>query len=203
MKRDFKSISSKTYDVIVIGGGIVGAGVARDTTLRGLDTLLVEKDDFGSGTTSRSTRLIHGGLRYLAQLDFGLVRQDLSEREVMLRIAPHLVHHLPFLIPVHNTFLNIKMALGVTLYDVISFDKTLPNHKYFSKKKTLELEPGLKVNNLQGSYLYSDCEIALTERLNFETALSAYQGGATVVNHARVTNLIREDNSDHRRGNKR
>jgi glycerol-3-phosphate dehydrogenase len=192
MKRDFKSISGKTYDVIVIGGGIVGAGVARDTTLRGLDTLLIEKDDFGSGTTSRSTRLIHGGLRYLAQLDFGLVRQDLSEREVMLRIAPHLVHHLSFLIPVHNIFLNITMAMGVTLYDVISFDKTLPNHKYLSKKKTLELEPGLKVKNLQGSYLYSDCGIPLTERLNFETALSAYEGGATVVNHAHVTNLIRE-----------
>ncbi|MGA2160028.1 MAG: glycerol-3-phosphate dehydrogenase/oxidase [Dehalococcoidia bacterium] len=194
MKRDFKSIPGKNYDVIVIGGGIVGAGVARDTTLRGLDTLLVEKDDFGSGTTSRSTRLIHGGLRYLAQLEFGLVRQDLSEREVMLRIAPHLVHHLPFLIPVHNTFLNIKMALGVTLYDVISFDKTLPNHRYFSRKKTLELEPGLKVDNLQGSYEYSDCDIPLTERLNFETALSASEGGATVVNHARVTNLIRENN---------
>jgi glycerol-3-phosphate dehydrogenase len=194
MKRDFKSIPNKTYDVIVIGGGIVGAGVARDTTLRGLDTLLIEKDDFGSGTTSRSTRLIHGGLRYLAQLEFALVRQDLSEREVMLRIAPHLVHHLSFLIPVHNTFLNIKMALGVTLYDVISFDKTLPNHKYFSKKKTLELEPGLKIDNLQGSYMYSDCAIPLTERLNFETALSAYEGGATVVNHARITKLIREDN---------
>ncbi len=192
MKRDFKSISDKTYDVIVIGGGIVGAGVARDTTLRGLDTLLIEKDDFGAGTTSRSTRLIHGGLRYLAQLDFGLVRQDLSEREVMLRIAPHLVHHLSFLIPVHSTFLNVEMALGVTLYDVLSFDKTLPNHKYFSKKKTLELEPGLKVKNLQGSYLYSDCEIPLTERLNFETALSAYENGATVVNHARATGLVRE-----------
>ena len=194
MKRDFQSISSKTYDVIVIGGGIVGAGIARDLTLRGLDTLLVEKDDFGSGTTSRSTRLIHGGLRYMAQLEFGLVRQDLSEREVLLRIAPHLVHPLPFLIPIHGTFLNIEMALGVTLYDVLSFDKTLPNHSYYGKNKTLELEPGLKVPNLQGSYLYYDCKIPLTERLNFETALSACEGGATVVNHARVTKVLREGN---------
>lgn len=192
MKRDFNSIPGKTYDVIVIGGGIVGAGIARDTTLRGLDTLLLEKEDFGSGTTSRSTRLIHGGLRYLRQLEFGLVRQDLSEREVLLRIAPHLVHPLSFFIPIPNLSLNIAMALGTTLYDVISFDKTLPNHTYLGKKKTLSEEPGLRVQGLQGSYVYSDCAIPLTERLNFETALSACENGATVVNHARVTNLIRE-----------
>jgi glycerol-3-phosphate dehydrogenase len=194
MKRDFKTISSKTYDVIVIGGGIVGAGIARDLTLRGLDTLLLEKEDFGSGTTSRSTRLGHGGLRYMAQLDFGLVRQDLSEREVLLRIAPHLVHPLPFLLPVHSTFLTVEMGLGTTLYDVLSFDKTLPNHKFYSRKKTMELEPGLKVPNLQGSYLYYDCKIPFTERLNFETALSACEGGATVVNHARVTGVLRDNN---------
>ena len=192
MQRDFSSISAKAYDVIVIGGGIVGAGIARDTTLRGLDTLLLEKEDFGSGTTSRSTRLIHGGLRYLRQLEFGLVRQDLSEREVLLRIAPHLVHPLSFFIPIPSFYLNVAMLLGTTLYDVISFDKTLPNHTYLSKKKTLAQEPGLKVQGLQGSYVYSDCAIPLTERLNFETALSAGENGAAVVNHARVTGLIRE-----------
>ena len=192
MKRDFKSIAGKTFDVIVIGGGIVGAGIARDTTLRGLDTLLLEKEDFGSGTTSRSTRLIHGGLRYLRQLEFGLVRQDLSEREVMLRIAPHLVHPLSFFIPIPNISLNIAMALGTTLYDVVSYDKTLPNHKYLSKNKTLSEEPGLKVKGLQCSYVYSDCAIPFTERLNFETALSAYENGATVINHARVSNLLKE-----------
>ena len=192
MKRDFKAVAGKTFDVIVIGGGIVGAGIARDTTLRGLDTLLLEKEDFGSGTTSRSTRLIHGGLRYLRQLEFGLVRQDLSEREVLLRIAPHLVHPLSFFIPIPNLSLNVAMLLGTTLYDVISYDKTLPNHRYLNKGKTLAEEPGLRVKGLQGSYVYSDCAIPLTERLNWETALSAAEGGATVVNHARVTNILRE-----------
>ncbi|MBN1691640.1 MAG: glycerol-3-phosphate dehydrogenase/oxidase [Dehalococcoidia bacterium] len=194
MKRDFEAISGKTFDVIVIGGGIVGAGVARDTTLRGLDTLLLEKDDFGSGTTSRSTRLIHGGLRYLRQLEFGLVRQDLSEREVMMRIAPHLVYPLSFFIPIPNFSLNFAMFFGTILYDVISFDKTLPNHKYLSRATTLAEEPGLRVEGLQGSYVYSDCAIPLTERLNWETALSAAEGGASVVNHARVTNVLREGN---------
>ncbi len=194
MKRDFKAISGKTFDVIVIGGGIVGAGVARDTALRGLDTLLLEKDDFGSGTTSRSTRLAHGGLRYLRQLEFGLVRQDLSEREVLLRIAPHLVYPLSFFIPIPNFSLNFAMFFGTILYDVISFDKTLPNHRYLSKATTLAEEPGLKVQGLEGSYVYSDCAIPLTERLNWENALSASENGATVVNHARVSGILREGN---------
>jgi len=194
MKRDFKAVAGKTFDVIVIGGGIIGAGVARDIALRGLDTLLLEKEDFGSGTTSRSTRLIHGGLRYLRQLEFGLVRQDLSEREVLMRIAPHLVHPLSFFIPIPNFSLNVAMLMGTTLYDVISFDKTLPNHTYLNKAKTLAEEPGLKVKGLQGSYVYSDCAIPLTERLNWETALSAAEAGATVINHAKVTNVLREGN---------
>lgn len=192
MKRNFKAISEKNYDVIVIGGGIVGAGIARDLALRGLDALLLEKEDFGYGTTSRSTRLIHGGLRYLRQLEFGLVRQDLSEREVLLRIAPHLVHPLSFFIPIPTSFLNVSMLLGTTLYDVISFDKTLPNHKYLNRAKTLAEEPGLKVKGLQGSYVYSDCAIPLTERLNFETALSASENGATVINHAKVNKVLLE-----------
>jgi len=194
MKRDFKAITGKTFDVIVIGGGIVGAGVARDTALRGLDTLLLEKDDFGSGTTSRSTRLIHGGLRYLRQLEFGLVRQDLSEREVLLRIAPHLVYPLSFFIPIPNFSLNFAMFFGTILYDIISFDKTLPNHRYLSRATTLAEEPSLKVQGLEGSYVYSDCAIPLTERLNWENALSAAESGATVVNHAKVTGILREAN---------
>ncbi len=194
MLRNFKSVAEKEYDVIIIGGGIVGTGVARDAVLRGLSTLLLEKEDFGSGTTSRSTRLIHGGLRYLRQLEFGIVRQDLREREVLMRIAPHLVHPLTFLIPIHSTILNMTMALGVTLYDLISYDKTMPNHKYLNRQKTLEQEPGLKVKNLQGSYVYYDCQVPYPERLNFETALSAFENGAAVVNHARVNRLLREGN---------
>ncbi|MCX6004796.1 MAG: glycerol-3-phosphate dehydrogenase/oxidase [Chloroflexi bacterium] len=194
MKRDFKAIAGKTFDVIIIGGGIVGAGVARDTTLRGLDTLLLEKEDFAYGTTSRSTRLIHGGLRYLRQLEFKLVRQDLSEREVLLRIAPNLVRPLAFLIPVPNIYLNVAMFFGTMLYDIISFDKTLPSHRFLSKGKTLTEEPGLEVKGLQGSYEYYDCQVAFPERLNFETALSASENGASVINHARVIGLLRDGN---------
>lgn len=192
MQRDFRAITGKTFDVIVIGGGIVGAGIARDTQLRGLTTLLLEKEDFGYGTTSRSTRLAHGGLRYLRQLEFGLVRQDLYEREVLMRIAPHLVYPLTFLIPIHSTILNFVMLMGVILYDVISYDKTLPNHRYLNNKKTLEQEPNLRVKNLRGSYIYYDCQVPFPERLNLENALSAAENGAIVVNHAPVTGIIKE-----------
>src|SRR5919107_5484126 len=107
------------FDLVVIGGGIVGCGIARDAALRGLTVALVEKHDFGSGTTSGSTRLIHGGLRYLATADFALVRLDLREREILLRIAPHLVTPLRFLLPFYRTsaFTRLKMRAGMWLYD--------------------------------------------------------------------------------------
>jgi glycerol-3-phosphate dehydrogenase len=100
LERNFGDLAGKNFDLIILGGGIVGTGIARDATLRGLRTLLVEKDDFAYGTTSRSSRLIHGGLRYLSHLQFGLVRQDMREKEILLKIAPHLVHPLAFIIPI-------------------------------------------------------------------------------------------------------
>src|SRR5262249_47045253 len=111
--------SSLPFDVIVIGGGIIGTGIARDAALRGLRVALVEREDFGAGTTSRSTRLIHGGLRYLEQGDFGLVRQDLRERELLLRNARHLVRALPFLVPFYRrgTFDRLKLRAGLAVYD--------------------------------------------------------------------------------------
>ena len=116
MKRDFAEVTGKTFDLIVVGGGIIGACIARDAALRGLKTLLLEKDDFASGTTSRSTRLIHGGFRYLQHFEFGLVREDLREREILLKIAPHLVHPLPFLIPITTPMDHLIMAMGTLLY---------------------------------------------------------------------------------------
>jgi len=192
MRRDFDALAGQTFDLIVIGGGIIGAGIARDAALRGLHTLLLEKEDFAYGTTSRSSRLIHGGLRYLQRLEFHLVRGDLREREVLLAIAPHLVHPLPFVIPVtHGSRLQrIALALGMHLYDLLSFDKSLPSHHYLSRSETLELEPGLELERLAGSYLYYDCQVPFMERLCLENAISAAEHGAIVVNHARVTSLL-------------
>ena len=191
MKRDFGSLEN-TFDVVVIGGGIIGCGIARDSALRGLKTLLLEKEDFSYGTTSRSSRLIHGGLRYLRQFQFGLVRQDMREREVLLRIAPHLVHPLPFLIPLAKPSDRAVMAAGTLLYDILSFDKTLPSRKHFSHAETLLMEPDLRIEGLRGSYRYHDCEVPFTERLCLENALSAAENGAIVLNHAKVTDILKD-----------
>ena len=194
MKRDFADIAGKTFDLIVIGGGIIGAGVARDASLRGLKTLLLEKDDFAYGTTARSTRLIHGGFRYLKTYEFGLVREDLREREILLKIAPHLVHPLPFLIPLMKPADRFIMMAGTLLYDILSFDKSLPGRKYFSRDETNKMEPNLKLPGVRGSYLYYDSQIWFTERLCLENIISAVENGATVLNHAKVIGIVKDGN---------
>jgi glycerol-3-phosphate dehydrogenase len=197
LKRDFVAAAAETYDAIVIGGGIVGAGIARDAALRGFRTLLLEKEDFAYGTTSRSSRLIHGGLRYLKQLDLGLVRQDLREREILLSIAPHLVSPLAFVIPVSSSspLQRAALPLGLLLYDLLFFRKSLPSHRKLSRRETLEFEPGLEPKGLAGSYLYYDCQVPFAERLCLENALCAAEHGATILNHARVVGLLREGSS--------
>jgi len=197
LKRDFDAAAAETYDVIVIGGGIIGAGIAHDATLRGLRTLLLDKEDFACGTTSRSSRLIHGGLRYLKQLDLGLVHQDLREREILLSIAPHLVSPLAFVIPVSSTkpLQRAVLPFGLLLYDLLFFRKSLPSHRRLSRRETLEFEPGLEPKGLVGSYLYYDCQVPFAERLCLENALSAAEHGATILNHARVSGLLRDGNS--------
>jgi len=197
MKRDFSSISKDTFDLILIGGGIIGAGVARDAALRGLNVLLLEKDDFACGTTSGSTRLIHGGLRYLRMLDFKLVHQDLHEREILLKIAPHLVHRLEFVIPLIKTepFYRITLPFGLWLYNRFSHGASLPSSYHLSAKKTLELEPCLyNTAGLAGSYLYYDAQVAYTERLCLENLLDAAAHGAVINNHTPVTSLIMKEN---------
>ena len=195
INRNFKALAGETFDLIVVGGGIIGAGIARDAALRGLKTLLIEKDDFACGTTSRSSRLIHGGLRYLRHMEFGLVRQDMREREVLLHIAPHLVHPLPFLIPVTQPLEWVTMALGMRLYDLLSFDKSLPSRHYLSRRETLDMEPGLEMKKLRGAYLYYDCQAPFVERLCLENVLSAAEHGALTFNHARLIGMLRDGNA--------
>jgi glycerol-3-phosphate dehydrogenase len=190
------ALKDQQFDIAVVGGGIIGAGIARDAAMRGLRVALFEKDDYGSGTSSRSTRLIHGGLRYLEMLDFALVRMDLKERETLLHIAPHLVRPLPFLVPFYSKslFYRAKLRIGMYLYDWLSFDKSLPNHKYYSTKETLKLEPALQSEGLQGAFIYYDGQVALVERLTMENILSAQQHGAQCFNHASVQGLVKQGN---------
>lgn len=196
MKRDFTNLKTEQFDLIIIGGGIIGTGVARDAALRGLRTLLVEREDFAYGTTSRSTRLIHGGLRYLRMLDFKLVRQDLKEREILLNIAPHLVHRLEFVIPLLRSapYYRFVLPFGLRLYNILSHGTSLPPCNHLSASETLTFEPSLKnTEGLTGSFLYYDCQAEYTERLCIENVLDAAGKGATILNHAVMTKLLQKD----------
>ena len=190
-------LGERTFDLIIIGGGIVGAGIARDAALRGLRVALFEKNDFGGGTTAGSTRLIHGGLRYLEMLDFRLVRLDLRERETLLRIAPHLVKPLEFLVPFYNrSFLyRWKMRAGMILYDLLSFDKSLPRHRFLSADEIKASEPQLQDEGLQGAAAYYDAQASSPERLCLENLLEAHEHCAVLCNYAEVTGAVRSGNA--------
>jgi len=168
------------FDVVIIGAGINGAGIARDAAMRGLKVLLIDKGDPGCGTTSASTRLIHGGLRYLEHFEFGLVRESLHEREILLRIAPDFVKPLPIAIPIYKQGKRGRLTIrdGMILYDLLSWGKSLPGHRMLSRAQTLERWPGLNPEGLVGSALYYDAQVAFPERLVAANVRSAREFGA-------------------------
>ncbi|XP_045512565.1 glycerol-3-phosphate dehydrogenase, mitochondrial isoform X1 [Pieris brassicae] len=184
-----------TYDVLIIGGGATGAGCALDATTRGLRTALVESDDFASGTSSRSTKLIHGGVRYLQkailQLDYEqykMVKEALHERANMLEVAPHLTRPLPILLPVYKWWQVPYYWFGIKMYDLVAGDRNLKSSYYLSKNNTLELFPMLKSDNLCGGIVYYDGQQD-DARMNLAIALTAARHGATIANHVRVLKL--------------
>jgi len=184
-----------SYDVIVIGGGINGVGIARESALQGFKTLLLEKDDICSGVSAWSGRLAHGGLRYLEHYDFALVRESLLERERLIKNAPHLAKHVSWLMPVyrHNKRPGWLVELGMLLFDILSFDKSAPWHRYLSKKKTIARFPDIDQKGLQGGFQYWDGQIELAERLCVEISIDAIKNGAEIKTHAQVSAPILEN----------
>ena len=178
-------IHGEQFDVAIVGGGIIGCGIARDAALRGLRVALFEKRDFGSGTTSASTRIVHGGLRYLEMLDFRLVRMDLRERETLLRIAPHLVRPLEFVIPFFegDGVSSLKLRAGLTLYDTLSFDKSLPSRRWLSPEEAAAADPALRRPDVRGAAAYYDARVDSPERLSLENVLDAERHGAVALNY--------------------
>ncbi len=197
---------SRQYDLIVIGGGITGASVAYEAASRGLSVALLERSDYGSKTSAATSKLIHGGLRYLANMEFGLVRESLRERRVMENIAPNFVYPIANMIVSDRQFLTSRkniLKLGMILYDILSFDKKrtwdkskeLPCHSMLSKKDAIKLEPALDHDDLTGSLMYYDCISICPERLTLAFIKSAQACGADTANYMEVRGFINEGNA--------
>ena len=186
--KALSDIADREFDVIVIGAGINGAGIAREAARRNLRVLLLDKGDIAGGTSAWSTRLIHGGLRYLEHGELKLVRESLRERERLLSAAPHLVRPLPMLVPVYAGGRRSLSAIraGMLAYDLLSFDKSLGRHRMLSRAETLRRAPGLSAKGLRGAALYFDAQVEYAERLVLENVLSAREWGASVLTYARV-----------------
>lgn len=181
-------------DVVVIGAGINGSGIARDAAMRGLRVALFEREDVSHATSAWSSRMIHGGIKYLENYEIDLVRESLREREWLLRFAPHLVRPLPFLMPFlhRNRRSPWLLRAGMIAYDVLSFDKSVDHHRLFSRRRALAEAPGLDPRDLAGGALFYDAQAEYAERLSVENVLSAREHGAAVRTHTAVTRLLLE-----------
>lgn len=183
-------LSSHPVDLLIVGAGITGAGVARDAAMRGLRAAVVDQGDFGSGTSSKSSRLVHGGLRYLEMADFKLVFEASRERRTLLRIAPHLVWPQSFIFPVHsNARVSLwKLAAGLWIYDALAAFRNVSRHEMLSKSHLSLTEPGLSVNGLKGGARYFDAQCN-DARLTLANVISAHRHGALAANYARVREI--------------
>lgn len=196
--EQIKSLQTEEFDVLIVGGGATGAGCALDSVTRGLKTALVEADDFASGTSSRSTKLIHGGVRYLQKAimnfdieQYRMVKEALHERSNMLLAAPHLTRPLPIMLPVYQWWQVPYYWVGIKAYDIVAGSKTVKSSYYLSKKTALELFPMLRGDSLVGALVYYDGQQD-DARMCLNIALTATRHGATVANHVSVTKLSKD-----------
>ncbi|WP_044204073.1 glycerol-3-phosphate dehydrogenase/oxidase [Flammeovirga sp. OC4] len=192
-----RGFSAPHYDAIIIGGGITGASIAYELSLKGASVALLEKSDFGSGTSAATSKLIHGGLRYLKNLEIGLVRESLKERRYLSDIAPNFVRPIPFMLPFYSLKDQLMLKAGMEAYDYLSYDKkntklkenALPNYQTLSRRKTIIREKTILEEGLLGSYVYYDCQNAYAERLTLAFIKSAMFHGAEVCNYCKVTDF--------------
>jgi glycerol-3-phosphate dehydrogenase len=198
--KALQTMAADELDVLVVGAGVVGAGTALDAVSRGLSTALVEQRDFASGTSSRSSKLVHGGLRYLEMFDFALVKEALEERGLLLtKIAPHLVRPVPFLYPLHHTWERPYVGAGLILYDGMAqigaragnHEMGLPRHKHLFRKHLARIAPDLRTDELTGAIRYYDCQVD-DARLVMNIARTAAAYGAHVASRTKVTSFLRE-----------
>jgi glycerol-3-phosphate dehydrogenase len=177
------------WDIVVIGGGATGAGVAVDAATRGYDVLLIEREDFGKGTSSRSTKLVHGGVRYLEQGNISLVMEALKERGLLRQNAPHLVHDLPFVVPNYSWWEAPFYGVGLKVYDLLAGKYGFGKSRILSREETLERLPTIRREGLRGGVVYHDGQFDDT-RLLIHLITTAADHGATVLNYAAAVELL-------------
>ncbi|HWA01954.1 MAG TPA: glycerol-3-phosphate dehydrogenase/oxidase [Rhizomicrobium sp.] len=203
MRRATDRLDNEFFDILVIGGGITGACVARDASRRGLKTALIERVDFAGATSAHNSKLIHGGLRYLRNFEIGLVRESLRERRIWQRIAPKAVRPLPFLVPIYGGGWKARATLsaGLALYDILSFDRgwlddarqRLPGHSWLDSREARDREPVLDRPSLEGAFLYYDTQMLSPERLALQCLIDADIHGACIANHVEADRLLIRD----------
>ncbi len=204
MKRDLYELSKHEYDVLIIGAGIYGVNAAWDATLRGLKVALIDKGDFGSATSSNSLKTIHGGIRYLQNLDFKRMRESIHERMVLMKIAPHLVYPLRVVMPTYSYKMKSRpaMMIATLLNDIVGFDrnqlddpaKYMPASFTVPKKEVQDYIPGYTKYNLNGAAIWYDCQCYNTERLLLSFVISAVERGARVANYVKATGFLKDGN---------
>jgi glycerol-3-phosphate dehydrogenase len=198
-EKQLQSLQEDTFDILVIGGGATGSGIALDAATRGYKVALVEGEDFASGTSSRSTKLIHGGVRYLEDAikhlninQFNLVKEALHERTTLLKIAPHLTRLLPIFIPAYSLWQKWYYGIGMKIYEVMSGSHTLKHSRFISKEESLKLFPELKPEGLKGGIIYYDGQFD-DARMNISIILTAISHGAAIANYVSVIKLNKTD----------
>lgn len=201
MERNLSQLGGTEFDVLIIGGGIYGVYTAWDAALRGLTVAIIEKSDFGSATSSNSLKIIHGGLRYLQHADFKRMRESITERTTLMRIAPHLVHPLPCVMPTYGHSIKGKevMAIALMINDFVGFDrnsglppeKHLPRGKVISKNECLAIIPGLKRAGLSGGALWYDCQVHNSERMLLSILHAAVAAGSVAANYVEMVGFLR------------
>jgi glycerol-3-phosphate dehydrogenase len=200
VKRDLSRLANEQFDLLIVGGGATGCFAARDAAMRGLKVALVERGDFAGATSAHNSRLVHGGLRYLRNGEFGLVRESLRERRILQAIAPHLVRPLSFLLPLAGGGLARRLTLsaGLTLYDLLAFDRNrledpalrLPRHRWLGHAAALAAEPLLLEGGFRGAFVYPDAQMFMPERIALENLIDADAHGTALANHLAAEKLI-------------
>ena len=201
MQRALDRLANETFDLLIIGGGATGCFTARDAAMRGLKVALVEARDFAAATSAHNSKLAHGGLRYLRNLEFSLVRESLRERRNLQAIASHLVRPLPFLVPIYSRREKLTLSAGLTLYDLLSFDRNrlddpaqkMPGHRWLGRSAALAREPVLEAPHFRGAFEYHDAQMYAPERIALECLMDAEDHGAALANHLAAEKLLLRD----------